>query len=161
MTCKEVSININFEMGFLNDLTVLTNKKKQNELLGKESVTPPKKILIVEDEASVAEVLESKLRTVGYDVIKAENGAIGLEVVSSQKPQLVILDLLMPIMDGKTMLRRLRDIPEFKTLPVIILTQAGTIENMRETHMYYNAVLFLVKSNIVIEGIVEYVRQVI
>ncbi len=97
----------------------------------------------------------------GYDVIKAENGAIGLEVVSSQKPQLVILDLLMPIMDGKTMLRRLRDIPEFKTLPVIILTQAGTIENMRETHMYYNAVLFLVKSNIVIEGIVEYVRQVI
>src|SRR5258706_7908578 len=101
-------------MGFLNDVTVLTNKKKQNELLGKESVTPPKKILIVEDEASVAEVLESKLRTVGYDVIKAENGAIGLEVVSSQKPQLVILDLLMPIMDGKTMLRRLRDIPEFK-----------------------------------------------
>ncbi len=148
-------------MGFLNDLTILTNKNKKADLLGKESTTPLKKILIVEDEASVANVLESKLKPAGYEVIKAENGQMGLEMVSSQKPQLIILDLLMPVMDGKTMLRRLRDIPEFKALPVIILTQAGSIDNMRETHMYYNAVLFLVKSNIVIEGILEYVRQVI
>ncbi len=67
----------------------------------------------------------------------------------------------MPVMDGKTMLHKLREIPEFKTLPVIVLTNAGDIDNIRETKFYYNASDFCIKSNTRIDEVVEKVNSFI
>jgi len=84
-----------------------------------------KKVLIVEDEKLLANALEMKFSHANYLVAKAENGQIGLEQAQKFKPDVIILDLMMPVMDGKTMLHKLREIPELKMLPVVVLTNAG------------------------------------
>jgi CheY-like chemotaxis protein len=66
---------------------------------------------------------------------------------------------MMPVMDGKVMLRRLREMPEFATLPVIVLTNAGTVDNITETKTLYNASDFLIKSNVTPDDILVKVRQ--
>jgi CheY-like chemotaxis protein len=68
---------------------------------------------------------------------------------------------MMPVMDGKAMLRRLREIPEFKTLPVIVLTNAGDVDSIRETRLYYDANEFLIKSNVSTEDILKTVKDLI
>lgn len=120
-----------------------------------------KKILIVEDESMLANALESKFRSAGYTVFKAENGQTGLDLVKSQKPDMVLLDLLMPVMDGKIMLKRLRETEEFKFLPVIVLTNAGDVDSIRETRSYYNASDFLIKSNVTPDDILKKVQDYI
>jgi DNA-binding response OmpR family regulator len=122
---------------------------------------PVKKILIVEDEVLLANALETKFKNEGYTVFKAANGQIGLEMVVAQKPDIVLLDLMMPVMDGKIMLKRLREIPEFKFLPVIVLTNAGDVDSIRETRSYFNASDFLIKSNVTPEDILNKVRDYI
>ncbi len=146
-------------MKFLNDLKTLYGKKKP-------TVTTPSprhlgKVLIVEDEKQLANILSESLKEEGFDVSIAENGKVGLEKVLSLKPQLVLLDLMMPVMDGKIMLRRMREMAQFKRLPVIVLTNAGEVENIRETQRYNNADEFLIKSNVSTDEIIEKVKEVL
>jgi two-component system response regulator/two-component system chemotaxis response regulator CheY len=119
------------------------------------------KVLIVEDETLLAGALETKFKNEGFEVIKAENGQVGLDMAVSQNPDIILLDLMMPVMDGKIMLKRLREIPDFKYLPVIVLTNAGDVDNMRETKRYYGASDFLIKSNVTPDDIVKKVRDYI
>lgn len=79
-------------------------------------------ILIVDDEPRIVNFLQSKLKASGYEVLTAGNGVEGLEQVQAQEPDLVVLDLLMPKMDGLEMLKELRS---FSSVPVIILTAKG------------------------------------
>lgn len=133
-------------------------------LTGKTPVitSPPKrKILIVEDEKPLQNVLRDRLSSEGYEVITANDGQEGLDMTVAQKPTAVILDLLMPVMSGTAMLQKLRDIPEFKTLPVLVLTNAGDVENIRQTQTYNNAASFMVKSNVTMDEIVERVKLII
>jgi DNA-binding response OmpR family regulator len=81
------------------------------------------RILVVDDEERILNFLSTKLKASGYDVLTAPNGVKGLEQVQAQEPDLVVLDLLMPKMDGLEMLKQLRT---FSLLPVIILTAKGT-----------------------------------
>lgn len=80
------------------------------------------RILVVDDDERILNFLRSKLRASGYDVLTALDGREGLEQVQGQEPDLVVLDLLMPRMDGLEMLRELRT---FSNVPVIILTAKG------------------------------------
>jgi CheY-like chemotaxis protein len=123
--------------------------------------TGQKKVLVVEDEKLLANALEMKFAHANYSVAKAENGQIGLEQVQTFKPDVIILDLMMPVMDGKTMLHKLREMPEFKMLPVVVLTNAGDVDNIRETKRYDNASAFLIKSNVTPEEIVQVVNDLI
>src|SRR3989344_1728070 len=81
-----------------------------------------KKILIVEDELAYLELLKSQLTQKGYSVIEAENGKKGLETAKKEKPDLILLDIRMPVMDGITMLDLLRKDEYGKSAKVIILT---------------------------------------
>jgi DNA-binding response OmpR family regulator len=81
------------------------------------------RILVVDDEERILNFLSAKLKASGYEVLTAPNGAKGLEQVQAQEPDLVVLDLLMPKMDGLEMLKQLRT---FSPVPVIILTAKGT-----------------------------------
>jgi DNA-binding response OmpR family regulator len=138
---------------------------KKNDTANTNTATPAaephKKVLIVEDEATLAEALEITLKDEGFEVLKAPNGQIGLEMANANKPNIILLDLLMPVMDGKTMLHKLREIPEFKTLPVIVLTNAGDADNMRETKFYDNAAAFLIKANVTPGDIANQVKTLI
>jgi DNA-binding response OmpR family regulator len=80
------------------------------------------RILIVDDEERIVNFLNSKLKASGYGVLTANNGIQGLEQAQAQEPDLIVLDLLMPKMDGLEMLKELRS---FSAVPVIILTAKG------------------------------------
>lgn len=120
-----------------------------------------KKIMIVEDEKVLADALAIKFQHEGFQVFKAENGQVGLDMIKENKPDVVLLDLMMPVMDGKTMLRKLREVPDFKYLPVVVLTNAGEVDNIRETKQYDNASAFLIKSNINPEDVVKVVKDLL
>lgn len=152
-------------MGIVNDLKLIFSKKHDtenpNNSVSSAQTSYQKKVLIVEDEKLLANALESKFTHENFKVLKAENGQIGLEKVQAEKPDIVLLDLMMPVMDGKTMLRKLREIPEFKYLPVVVLTNAGEIDNIRETKRYENASAFLIKSSVDPDDIVQVVKDLI
>ena len=80
------------------------------------------RILVVDDEARIVNFLTTKLKASGYDVLTAGDGAKGLEQAQAQEPDLIVLDLLMPRMNGLEMLKELRS---FSAVPVIILTAKG------------------------------------
>ena len=81
------------------------------------------RILVVDDEERIVNFLSTKLKASGYDVLTAGDGVQGLEQAQAQEPDLIVLDLLMPRMDGLEMLKELRS---FSAVPVIILTAKGS-----------------------------------
>lgn len=86
-----------------------------------------RRILIVDDEAGLRELVRINLEHEGYTVYQADNGPQALEIAQSQKPDLVILDVMMPEMDGWEVCRRLR---EFTQTPVLMLTALGSSQHI-------------------------------
>lgn len=84
------------------------------------------KILVIDDEQSIRSLLDTLLRRKGYDVVLADSGRKGLELFRREHPDVIVLDLKMPEMDGLTVLRQIHSLDPKK--PVIILTGAGTAE---------------------------------
>jgi DNA-binding NtrC family response regulator len=84
------------------------------------------KILVIDDEQGIRNLLDTLLRRKGYDVVLAESGRQGLELFRRERPDVIVLDLKMPEMDGLTVLREIKNLDPGK--PVIILTGAGTAE---------------------------------
>lgn len=82
----------------------------------------PAKILLVDDEPDILEILEYNLRKEGYDVATAENGKLGLARATEFKPDLIILDIMMPVMDGVEVCRQLRAKSEFDGTVITFLT---------------------------------------
>lgn len=94
-----------------------------------------KKVLIVEDDNFVAEVYSTKLLEMGHDVRIARNGEEGLDSVKEDSPDLILLDIVMPVMDGGEMFEELKKNPKWKNIPVILLTNVGekdSVEKFRE-----------------------------
>ena len=85
-----------------------------------------KKILVVDDEEDIASVLLVRLGTHGYDTASASTGSQALELVKHDKFDLIILDILMPDMNGTEVAQILRDDPKTKDIPIIFLTALGT-----------------------------------
>jgi CheY-like chemotaxis protein len=84
------------------------------------------KLLIVDDEVAILEALTDILSVEGYEVATATNGAEGLKRASEERPELILLDLMMPVMDGQEMLRRLKEDPELRHTPVVVMS-AGRV----------------------------------
>jgi CheY-like chemotaxis protein len=84
------------------------------------------KLLIVDDEVAILEALTDILSVEGYEVATAANGAEGLKNVHEDRPDLILLDLMMPVMDGQEMLRRLKDDPALRAIPVVVMS-AGRV----------------------------------
>ena len=84
--------------------------------------TAQAKILIVDDEADIVSTLQYRLKFCEFNVITAGNGKEGLEKAENEKPDLILLDINMPIMDGHEMLERIRNRPDLKDTPVIMFT---------------------------------------
>ena len=90
--------------------------------MGKQGITMPKKILIVEDEANIRELLRLYLEREGYAVIEAENGVEGIKQWKSEKPDMILLDVMMPVMDGWAVCKEIRAESD---VPIIMLTAKG------------------------------------
>ena len=82
----------------------------------------PKKILAVDDEKHIVRLVQINLEKVGYTVSIASNGREALESVASNRPDLIVMDVMMPEMDGFAALQKLKDNPDTQNIPVIMLT---------------------------------------
>jgi DNA-binding response OmpR family regulator len=89
-------------------------------------VVPMAKILVIDDEPGIRDLLDTLLRRKGYEVVLAETGQKGVDLFRRERPDVIVLDLKMPGMDGLSVLQQVRSVDPEK--PVIILTGAGTAE---------------------------------
>lgn len=87
-----------------------------------------KKILIVEDEAPLSRALKDKFESEDFEVMVAENGAVGLQIALKELPDMILLDIAMPVMDGLEMLKLLKETEAGKKMKVIILTNYGDMD---------------------------------
>ena len=88
------------------------------------------KILSIDDSKAVRMIIQRSFRPYDCIICEASNGEEGLAVAAKEKPDLILLDITMPIMDGVTMLAALRNNPELKEIPVIMLTAEHGRENV-------------------------------
>lgn len=86
------------------------------------------KIAIIEDDQAISQMYRIKFEAEGYEVETAENGKLGLELIEAMHPDIILLDLMMPVMTGEEMLAKLRKTIWGKTIKVIILTNRGEQE---------------------------------
>lgn len=102
------------------------------------------KILVIEDESDIRDAVKDWLHFEGYEVIGAENGKQGLELIYSEHPDLVLCDISMPIMDGHEVLIELRSNPSYAQIPFVFLTAAADRESV-QTGMNLGADDYLTK----------------
>ena len=115
-------------------------------------------ILIVEDEVALSSALRLKLEAEGYIVLVAVDGEEGLAMAIERKPDLILLDIIMPKMDGMTMLGKLREDSRGRDFRVIILTNLSDEDKIEEAkrHGSYD---YLIKADWKIEDILDKVRE--
>jgi two-component system alkaline phosphatase synthesis response regulator PhoP len=116
-----------------------------------------KTVLVVEDEKALRNILEEKLEKEGFSVLTANDGKKGLGVALKNKPDFILLDILMPAMNGVEMMRRLRQNDWGKTVPILLLTNNTDPEDMRET-LKNNAVDYLVKADWDLDSVVKMIK---
>jgi DNA-binding response OmpR family regulator len=83
------------------------------------------KILVVDDEVYILHILDFSLGAEGFEVITANNGELAIEKAKQEKPDLIVLDIMMPVLDGYETCRRLKREAETKGIPVVLLTAKG------------------------------------
>jgi len=120
--------------------------------------TDGKKILIVEDENALLGFLTSKFKKEGFSVLQARDGEKGLITALQEHPDIILLDIVMPRMDGMTMLAKLRKDSWGKSVPVILLTNLSDSEKISQA-LELGTFEYLVKADWAIEDIVAKVRK--
>jgi len=89
-----------------------------------------KKILVVDDEPNIVRTVADRLKMNGYDVLTAVDGEAAVALALSDKPDLILLDLMMPVLDGLAALQRLRQTDQTRAIPVIMLTARSQVQDV-------------------------------
>jgi len=132
-------------------LVYLTNQKL---------IKTMKKILFVEDEQTLQKALKEVLEKEGYNVLPASNGEEGLSSAKEQKPNLILLDLILPKMDGFEVLKNLKADNECREIPVIVLTNLeGSSDVGRAIEL--GATTYLVKAQYSLDEVTKKIKEVI
>ncbi len=118
-------------------------------------------LLFVEDDIVLQRMYQTLMKNHGYVVISAMNGEEGLRKALSEHPDLILLDLRMPKMDGMTMLSKLRQDPWGATAKVIILTNLEPTDNILKGVVENNPTYYLIKSNTKPEVVLEKVKEIL
>ncbi len=119
---------------------------------------PKKTVLIVEDEEALLRVLTDGLEAAGLNILTAKDGQQGLSVASEESVDLILLDIVMPNMDGMEMLRRLKNTEATKKIPVILLTNIGDTDKILEAKEL-EAEDYLIKSNFKIDEVIKLIKE--
>lgn len=119
-----------------------------------------KKILIIEDDEFLRQLVSKKISSEGFEVISAVDGPEGLEKTESEKPDLILLDLLLPTIDGFEVLSKIKTNKETSGIPVIILSNLGQQEEINKG-MKLGAQDFLVKAQMTPDEIAEKIKEML
>ena len=116
------------------------------------------KIAIIEDDSAISQMYRIKFEAEGFQIETAENGVLGLELIKEMKPDVVLLDLMMPEMNGDEMLEKLRNTSWGKDVRVIILTNMGESE-APPIIKDLNVEAFILKANMTPRQVAELVKK--
>ena len=119
-----------------------------------------KKILFIEDESALQKTFGDILKQGGYEMISALDGEIGFNLAKTKKPDLILLDLILPGMHGFEVLKKLKEEPETKEIPIIVLTNLEKMEDVEQA-VKLGAVAYLVKARYTIEEVIEKIKKAI
>jgi len=119
-----------------------------------------KKILFVEDETALQKTMGDVLKKQGYEVVSAFDGEAALNLARKEKPDLILLDLILPKMDGFEVLEHLSKSEETKDIPVIVLTNLERVEDI-DRALELGAKTYLVKANYSLEEVVEKIKSLL
>ncbi|MDD2732030.1 MAG: response regulator [Candidatus Pacebacteria bacterium] len=119
-----------------------------------------KKILIIEDDKFLRELISQKLSKEGYDIKEAVDGEKGVKAVKDEKPDLILLDLILPGIDGFEVLAKIKEDPGLSSIPVIILSNLGQKDDI-ERGLKMGADDYLIKAHSTPPEIIEKIRSVI
>ncbi|MFA5051683.1 MAG: response regulator [Patescibacteria group bacterium] len=120
--------------------------------------TTKKKVLIIEDETPLLEALTDKIEQAGHTVLQAKNGEDGLDTALKHKPDLILLDILLPKKNGLEVLEELRQNAWGKTVKVIMLTNVDDWENTKKA-VTYDVRDYLVKSDWKISDVIKIINK--
>ena len=148
--------NINPADGYIDDNNApkIEVKKADNPQLAKY------KVLIIEDNSDVRFQYEFALKKVGFTVVTASNGEEGLVKAIKARPQLILLDILMPETDGWTVLRALREYTSTYRPKIVILSNLGAPEDVDKAYKY-GADMFLIKASVTLLQVVDKVKEML
>lgn len=122
------------------------------------STEKKKVVLAVEDDTFLAGVHRNKMAKEGFDIFIAGNGREALDFLKTKKPDIILLDLIMPVMDGFETLKAIKENPETKDLKVVILSNLSQEEDKQRV-MDMGALDYIVKANVSFREIVEKVKS--
>jgi len=117
-----------------------------------------KTILIVEDDRFLRELIARKLKQEGFDISEAVDGETGIKKIKEEKPDLVLLDLILPGVDGFEVLAKMKEDPKLALIPVIILSNLGQREEV-EKGLKLGAIDYLIKAHFTPGEIVEKIKN--
>lgn len=118
------------------------------------------KVLIVEDDAFLIKMYHKKLEIAGFEVQTAEDGAAGLEKMRSFKPDLVLMDIMMPKLNGIEAIEKAKADSAISNIPILVLTNLSTSVDA-QTAVKKGAVGFLVKSDVTPSQVITKVKQIL
>ncbi len=119
-----------------------------------------KKVLFIEDEAALQEAVGEFLRQKGYNVLKALDGEVGIRLPEIEKPDLILLDLVLPKKEGFEVLKALKANDETKDIPVIVLTNLEGVKDL-ERAMAAGATTYLIKTQYSLEEVFDKIKEII
>ncbi len=126
-----------------------------------EAGVQKKMVLLVEDEEPMIQALTDTFVNSGFRVEKANNGEVGLNIAFRDHPDLIILDILMPELDGMTLIQKLRQDSWGSTVPVIILSNVNPeTDKMLQDIMQSSPAYYLIKSNVSLQQILDKAKDI-
>ncbi len=117
-----------------------------------------KKILFVEDEPTLQKAVGEILTQEGFQVFSALDGEKGLELIKKEKPDLILLDLILPKKDGFEVLKEMKENEELKNIPVIVLTNLEGMGDV-EKALSLGATTYLIKANYELDDVVNKIKE--
>lgn len=119
----------------------------------------PPKVLIIDDYSDLREALAEQMAQEGIEPLKAEDGLQGLEIARKEQPNLILLDIMMPNMDGIEVLKALRDDELSKDTPVLILTNVNEMDLVKRIPADLNVDDYIIKTDASLVNIVQRVKE--
>lgn len=119
-----------------------------------------KKILIIEDNEEIMGLLSQKISDVGYQVIEARDGEEGLRLLRSDQPDLVLLDIILPNIDGLELLKRKQALSETKDIPVVVISNSGAPAEISQAQRL-GAVDWITKTEFSLQETIDKIEKII
>ncbi len=118
------------------------------------------KVLIIEDDSYILEMYKMKFEASNFEVDSASDGIMGLEILKKRRPDIILLDIIMPKMDGFSVLKTIKSDPALAKIPVVLLTNSGQRKNI-EKGLKLGAAHYMVKAYFTPTEVVKKIKEIL